>query len=294
MLLLLFALVGCRPAGLESHLPDSFRISLRAAGQHVSGRNRAFLNTLCYAVGKEGDRAEDLSGAKLARDLHQSGQALRDQIDTLDRLLGVEPSAEDLPANARLRVKGLSRNLMGFSTQLSRFTRNKWQFTIGLPRVDTLHHPVEAFLAEGSVGAARVALTQLHAEVTLAEKEALDLLASKVAATCCFCSPRIAPIALAASSTVKAGEAYEAALFLGTGQRSDWHVWKAAFNGQLLPVHREEAHITLPPGQFLPGPAAQWQMDLHLVSLDGRDSILVIRRPYPHILPAADPSSLRP
>jgi hypothetical protein len=180
---------------------------------------------------------------------------------------------------------------MGFSTRLSRFTGKKWQFTLGLPVVDTLHHPVEAYLAEGSVSAARVALTQLRVEVTLAENEALDLLASKIGSTCCFCSPRIVPIALAASSTVKAGDAYEAALFLGTGHRSDWHVWKAAFNGQLLSVRREEVRITLPPGQFPSGPAAQWQMDLHLVSLDGRDSTLVIRRPYPLILPAANPSS---
>ena len=221
VLLLLFALVGCRPAGLESHLPDSFRNSLRAAGQQVNGRNRPLLNSLCYMVGNEGNRAGDLSVAKLAKDLHQSGQTLRDQIDTLDHLLGVEPSTEDLPANARLRVKGLSRNLTGFSTQLSRLSGKKWQFTLGLPVADTLRHPVEAYLAEGAVGAARVALTQLRVEVTLAENEALDLLASKVGSTCCFCSPRIMPVALAASSTVKAGDAYEAALFLGTGHRSD-------------------------------------------------------------------------
>jgi len=171
----------------------------------------------------------------------------------------------------------------------TRFTEKKWHFTLGLPVVDTLHHPVEAYLPESSAGAARVALAKLRAEVNMAENEALDRLASKVASTCCFCAPRIVPVAVAAAAAVKAGDAYEAALFLGTGQRSDWHVWKAAFNGQLLSVRREEVRIALPPGPFPPGPDSQWQLDLHLVSRDGRDSTLVIRRPYPLIL--ADPSS---
>lgn len=290
ILLLAFGLAGCRSDSLENHLAGSFLARLHEAGDRANGRNQRLLNTLHYMVGSGGNRAEDVSIVKLADELHLASDGLRSQIDTLADLLAPEPPGASLPEVTLDRVETLSHSLTQFKTQLSRLSKKNWPFTPGLLRQDTLG-PLAAYLREGSVAVARLALTRLRAEVAMAEYEALERLASTIGDLCCFCLPRITPVAAVAASTVQAGSEYQAELFLGTGHRSGWYAWKASLNGKSLSFVQDEAVAVLPPLASTSGPDSQWQLDLHLVHRDGRDSTLVIRRPYPVILPASTPSS---
>lgn len=289
LLIVLLALAGCRPDGPEHHLTHSFLERMREASVSVNGRNQAIRNSMYYVVGSGGNRPEDLAVVQIGEALHQSSGRLCSQIDTLHQLLAAEPPTASLADKATGRLKTLSRSLTDFETQLSKLTKEKQSITLGLPVTDTFQ-PLEGYLREGSVATARVALTQLRVEVVMAEQKVLEYLASKLGSSCCMCFTRITPVAAVAASTVQAGSEYQAELFLGTGHRSGWYAWKASLNGKSLSFVHDEAVAVLPPPASTSGPDSQWQLDLHVVSSDGRDSTLVIRRPYPVILPASVPS----
>lgn len=289
--ILLLGLVGCRPAPPESHLTDPFLESLRTAGEKVNGDNRTLFNALRYEVGIGGRRNEDMDVVKQAEQLREASAALRQALDSLNRTLSSVPPVADWPDSIRVRIKALSVHLARFTARLAGLSEKKRPFFPGLPGQDTLH-PLEDHLRTRSVGDVRLALAQLRAEVAMAEEEALDRLASKVGSLCCFCFTRITPVAVATSSTVRAGDPYEAVLFLGAGYRSGWHLWSATLNGVTVPVLTvpvltEKLEVHIPSGRIPAKGSDSLQITLHLVGKYGRDSTLVIRRSYPAIVRAA-------
>jgi hypothetical protein len=287
-------LIGCRPNELESHLADPFRESLRTAGEKMNGKNRELFNALRYEVGTGGRREADMNVVKRGEQLREAAAALHRQLDALDQMLGSEAPAVDLPDSVRVGMKALAVHLADFAAGLAGLTEKKHRFFPKLPAQDALL-PLEEQRRMRSVAAARLALAQLHAEVTMAENEALERLASKIGSLCCFCFTRITPVAAAASATVRVGDPYEAVLFLGTGSRSGWHLWSATLNGVPLRVTGEKLEVRLPPGPVA-AEGSSLQITLQLLGKYGQDSTLVIRRPYPviqrsatHLSPAIQP-----
>ncbi len=288
--LLVLGLAGCRPAPPESHLSDTFLARIREAGDRVNGRNQAIRNSMYYVAGTGGNRPEDVAVVQTGEALHQFSGRLCSQIDTLNVLLAGEPLTASRAEIALVRVKDLSGSLGNFETRLFLLTKQRHPFKLQLPAPGTLQ-TLEAYLREGSVAAARVALAQLRAEVVMAAQKALEYLASKLGSGCCMCFTRITPVAAASSAKVQAGSEYEAELFLGTGHRSGWYARTAVLNGQPLSFVRDEAVAVLPVPGSTAGRDSHWQLDLHVVSSDGRDSTLVIHRSYPVTLPASFPAS---